>query len=187
MHISFIKFKLVLCCAVLVLFLTGFANRIVLGRGLIDHTSTLTVNNLPSGFVWTTNLSGLSKDVFQKINYQRKLKRLNVLRWDNDLSDIAYDYSRKMARENFFSHYDKDGNTIVERAEEYDIKNWQKIGENLFQCEGYDNPVDVAVSGWLRSPSHRKNIYDREWTHTGIGVYQTRRGEVYITQVFLKK
>ncbi|MEZ5307580.1 MAG: CAP domain-containing protein [Pyrinomonadaceae bacterium] len=137
--------------------------------------------------VFSTTLSGEAKTIFQKVNAERKAKGLSALRWHEDLAKVAYKYSRKMAREGFFSHYDSDGNSVVERAEDEGIKNWTKIGENLFTSEGFLDPETIAVEGWMKSKSHRKNILDKEWTDTGVGVYQTGENEFYVTQVFIRK
>ena len=43
-----------------------------------------------------------------------------------------------------------------------------------------------VVDGWLNSPGHKKNI-EGNYTLTGIGVAQGSRGEIYFTQIFLRK
>jgi uncharacterized protein YkwD len=129
---------------------------------------------------------GQARDIFQKVNYQRRTKRLRLLVWDEELAKMAAAYSRQMAEGDFFSHYDNDGKTIAERAEDFDLGKWKKLGENLFTSEGYVEPVDIAVDGWLKSETHRENIFDPGWTHTGIGVY-SKGQKTLITQVFLKK
>ncbi len=91
-----------------------------------------------------------------------------------------------MAKENFFAHSDFDGKTVVDRAKDSRIKNWRKIGENLFYYEDNYNFDALAVKGWMESPTHRQNILDRNWTATGIGVAESRDGRIYITQVFLE-
>ena len=131
----------------------------------------------------------LSDDEFQihyLINNERRKKGLSDLYWDEDLARIARAYSRKMAKESFFSHYDRDGNSIVERAKESNVRGWNKIGENLFFCEGYDDFDALAVRGWMNSTDHRRNILDRQFTGTGIGIATTRDGRIYITQVFIR-
>lgn len=130
-----------------------------------------------------------SNDEFQihyLINNERRRKGLGDLYWDDDLARMARSYSRQMARESFFSHYDGDGNTVVERAQRSDIRGWSKIGENLFFCEGYDNFDALAVRGWMSSPTHRRNVLDRQFNTTGIGIAESRSGEIYITQVFTR-
>lgn len=187
MKLYFLKLRITLFFAVLLLFVNVFSNRLTSAKENSALSDQSSLNNLPAEFVFTTNMSGISRDVFQKINHERKLKKLKPMSWNEKLAEMAYDYSKKMAKDNFFDHYDNNGDSVVERANDYKIKNWKKIGENLFQCEGYTNPVDVAVNGWLKSPTHRRNIYDKDWTDTGIGVYTTKDGEIFITQLFLQK
>jgi uncharacterized protein YkwD len=56
----------------------------------------------------------------------------------------------------------------------------------LFFCEGYDRFDAPAVRVWMDSPEHRRNILDRQFNGTGIGVAQTRGRRIYITQVFIR-
>ena len=126
-------------------------------------------------------------DIFDLVNAERRKKRLDQLVWDDDLAKLARNYSRKMARENFFDHYDSNGSNVIDRASSARIKGWRKIGENLFYCEGIENFSSFAVRGWLKSPSHRKNMLDRDWTDTGIGAARARDGRIYVTQVFIKR
>lgn len=124
--------------------------------------------------------------IFDLINNERAKKRLGQLDWNDRLADMARSYSRQMAKENFFSHYDRDGKTVADRAKNIRV-NWQKIGENLFYCTGLAEFTDFAVRGWMKSPSHRKNVLDPKWTASGIGVYEGRDGRVYVTQVFIEE
>ncbi len=132
------------------------------------------------------NLSGDEFQIHDLINNERRRKGLGDLNWDADLAKLARGFSRQMARESFFSHFDRDGNSVVERARKSDIRGWSKIGENLFFCEGYNNFDTLAVRGWMNSAEHRRNVLDRQFNATGIGIAQTRGGEVYITQVFVR-
>ncbi len=127
------------------------------------------------------------RDIFILVNYQRKQQRLKPMKWDHGLARMARYYSRKMALDNYFEHEDLDGKTVVDRADEFRIVGWEKIGENLFYSEGYLSPVRVAVDGWLESPGHRLNMFDKEWTHSAIGVYEKSGMRTYITQVFMKR
>jgi uncharacterized protein YkwD len=120
------------------------------------------------------------------VNNERRRRSLSDLYWDEELARLARAFSRQMARESFFSHFDPDGKSVVERAENSGIRGWSKIGENLFLCEGYDEFDALAVQGWMDSSEHRRNILDRHFNTTGIGIAETRRGQVYITQVFTR-
>lgn len=127
------------------------------------------------------------KDIFILVNYQRSIHKLKKLKWHPRLARLARNYSKKMADEDFFDHYDPEGNSVVDRADEFKIKGWEKIGENLFYSEGLISPSGEAVEGWLDSPEHRLNMLDVEWTHSAIGVYEKRGLKTYVTQVFMKK
>jgi uncharacterized protein YkwD len=133
------------------------------------------------------NTDADEREIFDLINRERSRKGLGELNWDSDLSRLARAYSQKMARENFFSHYDGDGKAVDDRAKDMRLKSWRKIGENLFFCEGYDNPNAMAVSGWMKSPTHRDNILDPDYTDSGIGIAVTNGGRIYITQVFITR
>jgi uncharacterized protein YkwD len=124
--------------------------------------------------------------IFDLINRERQKKGLGEMAWDGNLARLARSYSQKMADEDFFSHFDSNGASVVERARSMKIKNWRKIGENLFECEGENNYAPFSVQKWMKSPTHRGNILDPEWTSSGLGVAVTRDGRVYITQVFVK-
>lgn len=125
--------------------------------------------------------------IFALVNQQRQKARLSALAWDESAARLARSYSRRMAREGFFDHYDPEGNSVMERADESGLKHWSRIGENLFVCDPMDRFGPFAVRGWLGSPTHRQNMLDREWSATGIGIARSRDGEIYITQVFLER
>ena len=124
-------------------------------------------------------------EIFQLVNVERARQRLRPLAWDDDVANVARDHSRQMARQNFFAHQDPKGRTVVDRAEQRDVRGWSKIGENLFMCDEIDGFERYSVRGWIKSPSHRRNMLNREWSTTGIGVYRSRDGRIYVTQVFI--
>lgn len=124
-------------------------------------------------------------EIFQLVNAERAKQRLHALDWDGDVADLARDYSKQMARGGFFGHYDSKGRTVVDRANDRRVRGWSKIGENLFMCDEIDGFERYSVRGWLKSPSHRRNMLDREWTGTGIGIFRSRDGRIYVTQIFI--
>ena len=125
--------------------------------------------------------------IFNLINAERAKYSLGLMVWDDDLAIIARDYSERMAKENFFSHFDSNGQSVLERAKTAKIKHWSKIGENLFSCENVKSFDAFAVKNWMNSPTHRENIINPDWTATGIGIAQSKDGEIFITQVFIKR
>ena len=174
---------------------SGIAIFAVLGMVLLSAVSVsaqrIKIRKSATGVVtsnreYSGNLSNDEYAIHNLINDERRRKGLGDLVWDSRLAQIAREYSRKMARDSFFSHYDRDGNSVVDRVQGSGLRGWSKIGENLFFCEGYRNIDSLAVRGWMNSPDHRRNILDRQFTATGIGISRSRDGEIYITQVFIR-
>lgn len=126
-------------------------------------------------------------EVFELVNRERSRMRLSGLEWSDRLASVARDYSRQMAREGFFDHYDRNGKTVIDRMDRAHVRNWSGIGENLFSCDEQPYFTVTAVRGWMRSPSHRTNMLDRRWTATGIGIATARDGRIFVTQVFTRE
>jgi uncharacterized protein YkwD len=135
--------------------------------------------------VFAADTERLENEILDLINRERKKVRLAALERDDRLTKVARRYSKKMARGGFFGHFDREGNSVADRVADEAIVDWGKIGENLFFCEGYENVGTTAVRGWMRSEDHKRNILDRSYTHTGVGIFETRDGRFYVTQVFL--
>ncbi|MCA1623383.1 MAG: CAP domain-containing protein [Acidobacteria bacterium] len=126
-------------------------------------------------------------EIFRLVNLERRKRRLNELDWDEQLAKMARKYSEKMARENFFSHFDPEGGNAAKRAKKAKIKNWSKIGENLFTIERVSKFEAFVVKYWMESPTHEENILDEEWTTTGVGIFGVDNGDIFITQIFIKR
>lgn len=124
------------------------------------------------------------REIHKLINKERRKKGLPDLNWSNDLERLARSYSKKMADGRFFSHYERNGDSVAQRAGAMKIKGWRKIGENLFMCEAYDKINNFAVENWMKSTLHRQNILDGNYNATGIGIAESRDGTIYIAQVF---
>lgn len=123
-------------------------------------------------------------EVFELVNRERIKYKLPPLVWDDEIASVARNYSRKMAREGFFDHYDRSGKSVADRAKNAE---WDSIGENLFMGSERSDLLSFSVRGWMRSTPHRKNIITRNYTGTGIGIAKARNGYVYITQVFIEQ
>lgn len=131
-------------------------------------------------------VAGDEQKIHRLINREREKNGLGELRWQNDLARLARAYSEKMARGNFFSHFEPGGAGVADRARVSGIKNWNRIGENLFYCMGMREYDRFAVQNWMRSEMHRKNILNRSFTATGIGLARSREGKIYVTQIFIE-
>jgi len=58
-------------------------------------------------------------------------------------------------------------------------------GENVALNQGFPDPAQEAVTGWINSPPHRANM-EGDFDLTGIGIDKKSDGTFYFTQVFVK-
>lgn len=131
------------------------------------------------------NIRDAEFEIFNLINKERQKLGIKPLAWDDRLERLAREYSQQMADEDFFSHYDLDGKSIKDRIRTLHIRNWHKVGENLFKFSGTADYRKYAIRGWMRSQGHRENLLDFTYTNTGVGIAVAEDGTIYITQVFL--
>ncbi|WP_314177082.1 CAP domain-containing protein [Streptomyces winkii] len=105
-------------------------------------------------------------EVLKLVNEERKDEGCKPLKASKELADLAGDFSRDMAIEDFFSHLGPDGSSPWDRAEGLGILDLG--GENI--ARGQDDP-ETVVDDWMRSPSHRANILNCEYRTMGVGEY----------------
>ncbi len=101
-----------------------------------------------------------------------------VLTWNDQLAKAAYDHSKDMFDNNYFSHTGLNGSTPGDRIKAAGY-NWSGYGENI--ASGYTTEQQV-MNAWLASEGHCKNIMSANIKEMGAG----REGN-YWTQVFGKK
>jgi uncharacterized protein YkwD len=151
----------------------------------------------------------LEKRTHTLINNERTNRKLPALQYDDKLAKIARGHSEDMARRNFFNHINPDGKDPTARgvAAGYVCRKisgnliTEGIAENIFQgnlysrirvrgnVKSYDwnSPEKIAtegVTGWMNSTGHRRNILEKNYQKTGIGIAIAKDDKVYVTQVF---
>jgi uncharacterized protein YkwD len=114
-----------------------------------------------------------------------------------------------MARNNYFEHDNLGGLGPTERGAQAGYSCYKNYGsyyttgiaENIYQNNLYDSITyyngipsydwntqeEIAqstVSGWMKSPGHKRNILDSTYDREGIGVAVASDDKVYITQDF---
>lgn len=107
-------------------------------------------------------LAAFEAEVLRLTNNFRAKNGLDALKNDANLNAAAEDWSREMAKGDFFKHSSKPGQ-ITEHG--YDPTGW---GENI--AAGLATPK-AAVNGWINSPGHRANMLREDFEHIGIGYY----------------
>jgi len=115
-------------------------------------------------------------------NEFRKRNNLTPLKWDDEIWTICYGHSKNMGEKKVpFSHqgFNNRINSLKFRL--------IAAYENVFCCYGYySDTAELAVNGWINSPGHRKNMLSNS-NHCAIATYVNSNGEIYLTQIFIKK
>ena len=86
------------------------------------------------------------------------------------LDTVARDQARRMANRSLLFHN-------PELAT--DVPNWKWVGENV----GYGPDAPTLHVAFMRSPAHRANILDRDYTEVGIGAVVVGN-RVWVAEVF---
>lgn len=104
------------------------------------------------------------------VNRRRAAHGLRALRFESHAARAAQRHTDDMVQRHYFSHVSPGGSDIADRVNATGLR-WRTVGENI--AVGQRTPARV-VSDWMRSPGHRANILDGEFTMLGVGT--ARRG-----------
>jgi uncharacterized protein YkwD len=126
----------------------------------------------------------LEAEVIRRVNAARREHGLAPLENNETLSAVARAHSRAMAASGVFEHELPRGPRFAQRIEAAGLR-YSRIGENIYKSVGLRDPAPNAVASWLKSPGHRSNILNGQYTESGIGIWKT--GDTYyFTQDFLR-
>jgi uncharacterized protein YkwD len=145
----------------------NFTLRIEHSTGFVERKFTLTILTLEQG------ISSFEQRVFELTNIEREKHGLAPLIWHDDLAYAARLHSEDLAETRpgpGASHIGSDGSDPITRIER--ILNGERCIDFTDGSENVAfNPLnpEAAVDGWMRSPGHRANILNAEWTHIGVG------------------
>jgi uncharacterized protein YkwD len=151
----------------------------------------------------------LERRVHELINKERTKNKAGTLQFDDKLAKIARAHSADMAKRRFFSHVNPEGRNATDRGERagypcqkvYNRYTTHGLAENIFQGNLYsrilikgnqrsydwysaEEIAEDAVRGWMNSSGHRRNILDKSYEKTGIGIAIDSEDKVLVTQVF---
>lgn len=130
--------------------------------------------------VFQSAVAGEKQIVLDQINHYRIEKNLQPLQLNSQISKEAEAHSRQMAEKRIPLGHDG-FKERVNRLSNY-FHQSVKAAENV----AYNNKAaEVSVNQWLNSRGHRKNI-EGNYNLTGIGIAYDKKGQVYVTQIFIK-
>jgi uncharacterized protein YkwD len=124
----------------------------------------------------------VEKQTFLLVNQYRKESGLPPLTWSDAIAKVARGHSKDMATgEVDFGH---DGFSDRVSQVKASLPGVWGAGENVLYTGNLDDVANQAVTMWLHSPRHLKNIRG-EYNYSGIGVWQNQDGTIYFTQLFV--
>lgn len=121
-------------------------------------------------------LVALEQATISAVNAERQLHNLPPYQVDEVLTAIARAHAQDMARRGYMDHVTPEGKSYSDRLAEVGLTSrWR--GENIvLSVRPVDEAVQDALTWWLSSAPHRRNILHPHYTHIGVGVAQTPEG-----------
>lgn len=134
------------------------------------------------------DLEVVAKSIVARTNAFRKRQKREAVAVNETLTATARKFAEFMAKSDEYGHT-ADGSTPWARAKSqgYD---YSVVLENIaysFDTRGFGDAklAGEFVTGWEKSPPHRKNMLDGDVTETGVGVARSEKtGHYYAVQVF---
>ncbi len=118
----------------------------------------------------TVALHPLELGVLAQINAIRAEHGLVQLRLSRALTDAAQAHTQEMADDGYFAHESVSGAAFWQRIQGFyppmPTHSWS-VGENLLWSSP-DIDAESALTSWMRSPEHRRNLLDPRWREVGV-------------------
>lgn len=129
------------------------------------------------------DICAMESRLIEMVNRERsKSGRKPLTNW-KELSACARKHSQNMAEGKVgFGH-----KGFEQRAEAMrKIAQLLDFGENVGCCIGYNDPLEMILEGWMKSPGHKDNILS-DYEQTGMGIAYSKDGRYFMTQLFAKR
>jgi hypothetical protein len=121
-------------------------------------------------------------EMLRLVNNLRSENGVSPLRLNQNLNKAAFNHSKDMADNNYFSHVGLNGSSFSQRAISAGYTG-SPLGENI---AAGSSTVQGTFDQWKNSPNHRSNILNPNTNEMGIG-HASKTGSTYThywTQVF---
>lgn len=142
-----------------------------------NTTSTPSTNTPPTSSNTTSN----ANVIINLINNARKANNLPLLSISNALNNVAQTKSNDMVKNNYFSHTSPSYGSPFKMMQGFGIS-YTSAGENIA-----GNPsLNDAVTSWLNSSEHKKNILSPNYNYIGVGVTKSNTYGYVISAMFIQ-
>ena len=144
-------------------------------------TSTPSMTSTPAPDNMTpATMSEDEKKLLNLINNERAKAGLAALTADPELMDVARLKAKDMVENNYFSHQSPKYGSPFDMMKQFGIS-FRTAGENI----AGNSTEEGAVTAWMNSEGHRKNILSGNFNYTGVGIYNSPKyGKVFV-QMFI--
>lgn len=119
--------------------------------------------------------------IINLINTERKNNNLKELQISSALNNVAQTKSNDMVSNNYFSHTSPNYGSPFKMMQGFGIS-YKSAGENIAGNPSLKN----AVSAWLNSSEHRKNILSTSYNYIGVGVTKSNTYGYVISAMFIE-
>jgi uncharacterized protein YkwD len=138
----------------------------------------------------TVDITAVEADLVEAVNDARADRDVSELAVNGALMPAARDHAAELASRHLLDHasIQPGRETLSERLSAADAPAWSVAGENLIQLPFTTTNVSrESVLGWLESPTHRTQMLDANYTHTGVGIVRDAHGDWFIVQLFIRR
>jgi len=127
-------------------------------------------------------LTSEEQQIIELVNQERAKKNLSPLTIDMEVTKVARIKAKDMIDNNYFSHNSPTYGSPFDMLRNFGIK-YVYAGENLA-----GNPsISNAHKALMNSQGHRENILNSNFTHIGVGVYESSKYGNIIVEMFISK
>ena len=123
--------------------------------------------------------SDLEAQMLDLINKERTTRGLAPIRSDPEMREVAIKHSADMFERGYFSHNTPEKKDPFDRMRDDEVR-FRTAGENLALAP----TLKIAHTGLMNSPGHRANILRPQFGRVGIGILESKRHGLMITQDF---
>ncbi len=128
------------------------------------------------------DLSENEKKLLSLINDERKKNNLSELVIDENLQNVARLKAKDLVENNYFSHISPSFGTPFEMLKNNGIT-YKTASENI----AGNSSIEGAVSSWMNSDSHKKNILSNDFNYTGLAVVDSIAYGNIVVEFFVGK
>ena len=127
-------------------------------------------------------LTAQEEELLWLVNQERRKEGHKDLVADVQLTALARLKSQDMVDLNYFAHTSPTYGSPFDMMKANGVK-YRSAGENLAAYYS----VQAAHDALMKSPGHRENIMDPLFTHIGIGIVDSQRYGLMVTEMFIQK